>query len=120
MNTDLYNLYVSEMKNFDLFLWSGKGGFSDVIKAVTKSVYSHSSIGIWMMPIIGSPERYFCAESTTLNNLPDAITGEFRKGVQIVNFEQRAEGYEGDLWWFPIKDPFGQEEQLAMMKWCMS
>lgn len=119
MKTDLYNLYVREMSNFDLFLWAGKGGFSDVIKRVTRSKYSHSSVGIWMQPILGYPPRYFNAESTTLNDIPDAIHGEFRKGVQIVNFEQRIEGYNGDLWWFQIKDPFTEKEQFDMMQWCL-
>ncbi len=120
MDSKVYDLYISLMQPFDLFLWSGKGGFSDVIKTVTKSAYSHASIGIWMQPIIGCPPRFFNAESTTLGNVPDALTGEITKGVQIVNFHQKIESYEGEgLWWFPIKDPFSEEEKLDMMNWLL-
>src|SRR5688572_22565021 len=120
MDTSLYNLYVPGMNPFDLFMWAGKGGFSDIIKNVTKSPFSHSSVGFWMQPIIGAPPRFFNAESTTLNDMPDSFTGEFRKGVQIVIMEGRLEGYNGDVWWYPIKEAFTEEEEVAMMQWCLS
>lgn len=116
---DFYNLYRDLMMPFDLFLWSGSGGLSDVIKNVTKSVYSHASVGVWMQPIVGDPPRHFNAESTTLNDIPDAIYGDFRKGVQIVAFSQRLDGYNGEVWWFPMKEPFSSKEILDMTLWLL-
>lgn len=116
---ELYNLYRELMMPFDLFMWSGKGGLSDIIKNVTKSPFSHASVGVWMQPIIGCPIRHFNAESTTLNNVPDAFYGDFRKGVQIVNFSQRLDGYDGEVWWVPLKEPFTEQQKLDMTVWLL-
>lgn len=61
-------------------------------------------------------ERLFIIESTTLNTVLD-VSGEYRRGVQMINMSQRLDGYEGDAWWFPLKNPLNQDEKIKMVEW---
>lgn len=113
---DQYNDIRSLIKTGDIFFFGGKGGFSDIIKNVTKSPYSHVGMAIWMTLPYTKDERLFIIESTTLNNVKD-ISGEFRRGVQIINMSQRLDGYEGDAWWAPLNNPLTLDEKVKMTAW---
>lgn len=113
---DSYNSIRKFIKTGDVFFFSGKGGFSDIIKNVTKSPYSHVGMAIWMTLPYTQDERLFIIESTTLNNIKD-ISGEFRRGVQIINMSQRLDGFDGQTWWASLLSPLTLDEKVKMTEW---
>lgn len=114
---DKYNEIRSQIKTGDIFFFrSAKVGFSDIIKYTTKSSYSHVGIALWMTLPYTKEERLFIIESTTLNNVKD-ISGEYRRGVQIVHMSQRLDGYNGKAWWFQLKNPLTFDEKVKMTEW---
>jgi len=84
------------MNSADIILFKGDGLFSMIITALPGADYSH--VGLFVTQ--GLSNCIF--ESTSLGTLPDAITGELINGVQITNFNQRVETYEGEVYRLPI------------------
>lgn len=72
-----------DLKTGDIVLFSGKGLFSTIIKAVTLSKWSH--VGM----IIREPisDMVLIIESTTLN--------KGKRGVQISSYSERVKNYKG-------------------------
>jgi len=114
-----YQLYRDKISSGDLVFMSGRGFFSNVIKAVTKSQYSHVGMAIWLSIEILDEPRLFIMESTTLNNIKDGISNEYRRGVQFVPLSQRIEAYEGDVAWAELCDPLTDDEKKFLLEWCM-
>ena len=117
MKLDIYNTIRESVRTGDVFAFSGKGRTSNVIKRVTNSQYSHVGMALWITPMHSQLSRLFIIESTTLNDIPD-VSGEYRRGVQMVPLAQRLEGYDGDCWWVPIKVPIlDDDEKTRLTTW---
>lgn len=116
MKLDKYDKVKGLIRTGDLIAFSGKGWQSGLIKNATSSKYSHVGAAVWITPSLTMEPRLFIAESTTLNTAPD-VMGEYRKGVQIVAMAQRLEGYDGEAWWFPLKNPLTEDEKIAFLDW---
>lgn len=87
-----YDQVRSQLQTLDLVLFSGKGRISQGIKFGTRSRWSH--VGM----VVVSPELgVLLAESTTLSDVPDIVTGEAIKGVQLVLLLNRLQAYRGDV-----------------------
>lgn len=115
MDLTTYNKIRDEIRTGDVLAFGGKGRTSNIIKNITNSPYSHVGVALWITPMHTEINRLFIIESTTLNNLPD-VTGEYRRGVQMVPLAQRLAGYDGEAWWVPIKEPIletGEKERLT-------
>ena len=83
-------------KTGDLILFKGNGVFSKIITALPGSDYSH--VGMYV-----EYDNQPCVfESTSQGGLPDIITGELIKGVQLVPFEERVQSYDGEVFHRPI------------------
>jgi len=90
----IYNKQMrAKLKTGDVVLFSGKGGISAGIKWATLSRWSH--VGM----IVVLPEYDFVTvwESTTLSSIVDLDTKLPHKGVQLVPFSSRIEGYGGEV-----------------------
>jgi hypothetical protein len=117
MNLDKYNQIRDTVRTGDVFAFSGKGNTSNLIKNFTHSKYSHVGMALWITPLHSLVNRLFIIESTTLNTLPD-IDGSYRRGVQIIPMAQRLEGYVGQCWWLPIKQPLlDDDEKTKLTSW---
>jgi hypothetical protein len=108
MKLDIYEKIRPYIKTGDCLAFSGGGFSSDLIKHATLSEISHVGIAMYMEPLPGE-RRLFCAESTTLNNVPD-YQGEYRRGMQITPLSQRLEGYIGKAWLVPLVHPLCGEK----------
>src|SRR5262245_10898468 len=101
------------MKAGDAILFSGHGGFSDLIKRHTNSEYSHVAM---VIPGDGPHgDRVLITESTTLVDIPDAVSHEFIKGVQIQYLSDRIWNYQGRVFWLPLAGNILPKRLDAMM-----
>lgn len=80
----------------DLILFKGNGLFSKIIMAAPGADYSH--VGLY----VEHDNQRCLFESTSQGDLPDIITGEPIKGVQLVPLEERVKGYDGEVFHRPI------------------
>lgn len=107
-----------QMKTGDVIAFSGRGGFSEVIKWATRSIYSHVGIIMEIEMGGGFDQSILLIESTTLTTLPEAKNnGEILKGVQIHWLSKRVETYNGSVWWVPLKNPLPQDKMIQMQSW---
>src|SRR5688500_18814624 len=116
MKLERYEKLRSSIRTGDCILFSGKGRESNLIKRVTISKFSHVGMALWLTPVSTDEPRLFLIESTTLNTVPD-ISGSYRRGVQMIPLAQRLEGYEGEAWWLPLKQPLNTEEKINLISW---
>lgn len=86
----------------DILLFSGEGFLSHLTKWFTWSNFSH--VGVI------TPLGLF--ESQKLSNIPD-IDGIFKKGVQIVNTDDRIRLYEGNVYYRKIRGEFKWNQGLS-------
>jgi hypothetical protein len=104
----VYNHYRPTMCHGDVLAFSGKSRLSEVIKWKTGSPYSHVGMVLRWDLGGGFGDTVFLVESTTLTDLPDAVTGECIKGVQIHRLSERLTGYKGAVWWVPMRLPLSE------------
>ena len=88
---------MHQIDSFDLILFQGTGTISRCIMGLTNSDVSHVA-AVWKRDGV-----QFCFESTTLSNIPCAVTGALTRGVQLVPLKQRVMTYEGKIWWRQLK-----------------
>ena len=105
-----------ELKTGDVIAFSGKGLVSNLIKWKTDSDISH--VGIVLDTSVENLGKVvFLIESTTLVTIPDAITKELWKGVQIHTLSNRVNTYDGKMWVYPLKYPLAEDKKNAMQAW---
>lgn len=108
------------IETLDLILFSGKGRTSNLIKRATNSEWSHVGLAVWVESIARKEEdRLFIVESTTLNDQPD-ISGEYRKGVQMMPLSQRVDSYDGHIGWSPLKPEANPTQKRLAVDWLFS
>ena len=89
-----YETIRRKLKTGDIVLYSGKGLWSAGIKWVTGIRWSHVGMVLWL------PEEFdFLTvwESTTDSSVRDIVSGDIRKGVQLVPLSKRVRSYDGDI-----------------------
>lgn len=114
-----YELYRDKIQSGDILYFSGKGFFSDLIKRVTKSRFSHVGMALWLKIKALDEPRLFILESTTLNNIKDGVSDEYRRGVQLVPLGQRIEAYDGAVFWAELCKPLDDVDKKALLEWAM-
>lgn len=111
----LYKKHRPQIKTGDVIAFSGNSRISKIIKWKTRSRYSH--VGLVWRTDLGLPldgENVMLIESTTLNNLPDAATGEFIKGIQLQWLSKRLATYNGEAWWGKVNKSIPNVEAAQM------
>jgi hypothetical protein len=101
----------SDLKTGDLVLFSGASFFSNVIKWAVGGKWSHVGVVVRLPSI---PERVLLWESTTLADLPDALTGRAAAGVQLVYLSDRLASYAGELKLRALDKPVTPEMEAAL------
>lgn len=112
-----YQQYRPQMRSGDIIAFSGKGRVSEIIKWKTGSPYSHVGIVLEADMQGAMGQSILMIESTSLNNLPDAVTGEFIKGVQMHFLSHRLQSYDGSAWWVPLRKGLSKGAEFNMQKW---
>lgn len=82
-----------KLQTGDLVFFSGSGLFSNTIKVITGSKWSH----VGMVVRIQDIDSVLLWESTTLGNTPDVHSGELMQGVQLVTLSDKIKRYNGDV-----------------------
>ena len=101
-----------ELGTGDLVLFRGATVFSRLIQRATRSTWSHVAM------VIRLPEYDYLAlyESCGLGGLPDMMSGEPRRGVQLVPLSQRVRAYSGAIAVRRLEGvTLGQAERGALM-----
>ncbi len=104
-----------EIGNFDILLFSGNGIISNIIKAGSKSKWSHVGLALVLpefprelLPaavledLDERQDRVLILESTTLTDIDDLLTGRPIMGVGIYPLSKRLAEYDGATAWRPI------------------
>ena len=88
-----YSAIRHELDTGDIVLFRGHTLFSRLIQRATRSAWSHVAM------VMRLPEYDMLAlyESTGLGTLPDMISGEVRRGVQLVPLSERVRACSGAI-----------------------
>jgi hypothetical protein len=108
----LYHPDLPQVKCGDLFGFSGHNLISATINLATYGVpyWSLSHVAI-VGPWQGRPVLF---ESTTLDDLPDLMTGKRVEGVQAHDIDARIKSYAGRVWHYPLTRPLFSHEYLRL------
>lgn len=102
---------ISNLRTGDIFLFSGKGWVSNIIKLFTFSNVSHVGMVIVDTQKYSEPMLW---ESTTLSNLKDYESGKPKAGVQLVSVRERIATYNGTITLRRLRNvAFSQNEMQA-------
>lgn len=103
----------------DIVGFSGACFVSDLVNLATLGIprFGISHVGIMATATDG---RLLLFESTTLEGLPDAITGEKFDGTQAHTLESELEIYKGKIWLYPLYRELYDAEQTRLTKFLMS
>jgi hypothetical protein len=112
-----YEQYRSQIKSGDVIAFSGKEGFSSLIKWATRSIYSHVGIVLEVEMGGGFGKSLLVVESTTSIGYTDADGKEVIKGVQINWLSKRLDMYDGEVWLVPLKEKLAKDSLERMQTW---
>jgi len=89
---------IDELETGDIILFSGNYFLSHIIEYFTNSIYSHSGI-ILKNPNLGDAKfkGIYLLESG-FENTPDPENQRIKKGVQIINLEDKIKNYKGRIY----------------------
>ncbi len=89
---------IDELETGDIILFSGNYFLSHIIEYFTKSIYSHVGV-ILKNPNLGDAtfKGIYLLESG-FENTPDPENNRIKKGVQIINFEEKFKNYKGRIY----------------------
>ena len=105
-----YYEYRNDIKVGDVIAFDGKSNFSNIIKAATFSDVSHVGMVIESDFYLGA-RRNMLIESTTLSN--------GFNGVGITTLSQVIEGYDGNVWLYPLKEELDLNDKSNMVNWLL-
>jgi len=94
------SIILTEMKTGDLILFSGKGLFSNQIRSITDSLYSH--VGMVISAPYFTNLDYFDNKPLLLHSALEGhkdIFGNDRFGVQISDLKEYIQNYDGRVYW---------------------
>ena len=116
----MYQQVRSQMKTGDVIAFSGKGFVSNIIKIGTLSKISHVGM-VLTTSFGGARDSVAIIESTTLSKQKDALAGDSRRGVQIHLLSHYVNGgYDGDIYWCPLRMPIKKENEKKMVDWLIT
>ena len=89
---------IDELETGDIILFNGNYFLSHIIEYFTKSTYSHVGI-ILKNPNLGDAtfKGIYLLESG-FEKTPDPENNRIKKGVQIINFEEKIKNYKGCIY----------------------
>ena len=89
---------IDELETGDIILFSGNYFLSHIIEYFTNSNYSHVGV-ILKNPNLGDAKfkGIYLLESG-FENTPDPENNRIKKGVQIINFEEKFKNYKGRIY----------------------
>lgn len=94
MSKDIsYEDIRSKLKTGDLILFSGKSAIGRFIRLYSNSKWSH----LGMVVKVDDIDMVLLWESTSINNVPDAIDRKIKRGVQTTSLSERLENFEGEV-----------------------
>jgi hypothetical protein len=97
-----YDDVRNQMLPGDVLAFGGKGRFSDLIKWVSNGVVSH--VGIVINNVVAFNQ---VVESATINGF---------SGVSTNFVYKRILEYDGELWWFPLRDKVRRKLDIGAMQ----
>ncbi len=93
-----YEEIRGQLQTADIVLFSGKSRMSAGIKWATLSEWSHVGLIVYMPPGTGPlADTVLLWESTTFDDLKDALDGVAKCGVQMVLLSDRIQTYPGSV-----------------------
>lgn len=107
-----------EVKAGDLIAFSGDSFISDLVNIAT---YGFPRWGISHVGIMGEATdgRLLLFESTTLEGLPDEITGENFAGTQAHHLDPDVAAYRGKVWHYPLYRELYESERKRLADFLM-
>tara|TARA_B110000971_G_scaffold72321_1_gene74245 strand:+ start:1188 stop:1778 length:591 start_codon:yes stop_codon:yes gene_type:complete len=89
---------INELETGDIILFNGNYFMSHIIEYFTSSIYSHVGI-ILKNPDLGDAtfEGIYLLESGR-ENTPDPENNRIKKGVQIINLEEKIKNFNGQIY----------------------
>jgi len=89
---------INELETGDIILFNGNYFMSNIIEYFTSSIYSHVGI-ILKNPDLGDAtfEGIYLLESGR-ENTPDPENNRIKKGVQIINLEEKIKNFNGQIY----------------------
>lgn len=88
---DVYESVRSQMKTGDLLQWKSNSLIGALIRWRTKSIFNHSSLVLRIPEYEGKEGRVWTTEA-------------LEHGTVLNLLSRRIEDFNGELWWFPLKD----------------
>lgn len=91
---------VSDLKTGDVLLFEDTSGywFSNWVKWLTGSCYSHVALVLKDPRYINPDMDYMCMLESGFESFPDAENKVYKNGVQIVGLNQKLDDYVGHVW----------------------
>jgi hypothetical protein len=102
------------INTFDIFLLSGTGNFSKIIKCFTETQYTHigivitedalKKIGVRVKDRLKSRDNLYLFHSNkgSVANIPDVVSGNVRSGVQLNDLRDIIDHYNGVIYYRKI------------------
>ena len=89
---------IDELETGDIVLFSGNYFLSHIVEYFTKSIYSHVGV-VLKNPNLGDAKfkGIYLLESG-FENTPDPENHRIKKGVQIINLEDKIKNYKGSIY----------------------
>ena len=89
---------ISDLETGDIILFNGNYFMSHIVEYFTNSIYSHVGI-ILKNPELGDAtfKGIYLLESEN-ENTPDPENNRIKKGVQIINLEEKMKNYNGRMY----------------------
>lgn len=106
------------LKVGDILGFSGSSLVSDVINAATWGIprWSISHVGV----VGEAAGRLLLFESTTLNGLPDELSGKPFNGTQTHDLDKVLAAYKGRVWLYPLYRPLFDFESQRLSEFLTS
>lgn len=98
---------MTDFKTGDILLFKGNGFFSKLIMAMPGANYSH--VAFFCQHSIHGPCVF---ESTSISKHKDKMTGNLISGVQIAEFEDRVNGYDGKVYKRELNKPLSNRQVM--------
>jgi hypothetical protein len=112
-----YECIRSSIKTGDLIAFSGNHKFSNLIKWVTDSKYSHVGMVIRSDMGPGFGDSVLVIESTTDTSFKDYLDRVTIRGVQLHWLSKRASSYDGEVYWCPLLEHIKPNNLMKMESW---
>lgn len=94
-----YNKFKQQMKTGDLLLWRSNSLLGATIRFFSKGPFNHASIVMCFPEYEGEECRRWTTEA-------------LEHGTVLNLLSRRLDKYDGQVWWFPLKDDWEQQRSI--------